>query len=67
MKGELITDVNEITRLAKEGKSVWNKRWNRTSPASFLEHWRLKDIAGLVNLKYLFYYEPTKVKIKNQI
>jgi len=56
MKGDPITDLSEIIKLHKEGKSVWCEHWKRTSPAAFLMNWRLKDVQQLIDLKRIFYY-----------
>lgn len=66
MKGELITDVNEIIRLADERKSVWCEHWERTCPAIFLVNWRLIDIADLIKLKRVFYYNTVNKPIKTK-
>lgn len=56
MKGELITDLNEILRLYKEGKSVWVEPWGRTCPAAFLQNWTLREIGTWASKKHFFYY-----------
>ena len=53
-KGELITNPNEIYRLAIEKKSIYTPNWG-VKPAAVLLSMQFRIIMGLINDKKLWY------------
>lgn len=53
-KGELITNANDIHRLALEKKSVYTPYWG-VKPAAVLLSMQLRIIIRLINAKLLWY------------
>ena len=53
-KGELITNPNEIYRLALEKKSIYTPNWE-VKPAAVLLSMQFIIIIGLINDKRLWY------------
>jgi len=53
-KGEEISNLMDLMRLANEGKSVYVPNWG-VKPAAVIISMRFRDIAYLVTTKQIFY------------
>jgi len=59
-KGSVIKDARELIDLSLKGKSVYVETWRRTSPASFLINWPLREIIICIDKKRFYNIEKIK-------
>lgn len=55
-----ITSVEQIFKLAHQGKAVFWTARNKPIPAAFLQNWPANRLYGIVARGTMFFYEPPK-------
>ena len=63
-KGKMITDVNDIVKLAEQRKSIYHDGCMQIRPASFYLQWRFILLLRLLNKANLFYTIPIRKNTK---
>lgn len=64
-KMERVTSLYQLLDLAKNGKAVYVRNWDKPKPAAFMVNWQLRLIHQWIEAHRVFVYEhPDKVIFK---